>query len=66
MANPEISSKMELLPLLTFVLLVSILFSLLENRETNLFKKLKQHYHELITPSNLNTFLIPKTMSTFS
>ena len=30
------------------------------------FKKLKQHSHKLITHSNLNTFSIPKTISTFS
>ena len=33
---------------------------------TGLFKKLKQHSHELVTPYNSNTFLISKTMSTFS
>ena len=27
---------------------------------------LKQHSHEFITPSNSNTFLLPKTKSTFS
>ena len=26
----------------------------------DLFKKLKQHSHDVITPSNSNTFLIPK------
>ena len=30
------------------------------------FKKLKQHSRELNIPSNSNTFLIPKTRSTFS
>ena len=35
------------------------------NRGIDLFKKLKQHSHEFITPPNLNTFLIPKTNSTF-
>ena len=30
------------------------------------FKKLKQHCHKLIMPSNSNTFLIPKTKSMFS
>ena len=30
------------------------------------FRKLKQHSYKLITPSNSNTFLIPKTISTFS
>ena len=36
------------------------------NRGIDLFKKLKQHSHEFITPSSSNTFLIPKTKSTFS
>ena len=36
------------------------------NRSIDLFKKLKQLSHEFITPSNLNTFLIPKTKSMFS
>ena len=31
----------------------------------DLFRNLKQQSHELITPSNLNTLLIPKTRSTF-
>ena len=35
------------------------------NMGIDLFKKLKQHPHEFITPSNSNTFLIPKTKSTF-
>ena len=30
------------------------------------FRKLKQHSCKLIKPSNSNTFLIPKTISTFS
>ena len=32
----------------------------------HLFGKLKQQSHELIIPSNLNTYLIPNTRSTFS
>ena len=36
------------------------------NIGTNLFKKIKQHSHELIMPFNSNTLLIPKTMSTVS
>ena len=31
----------------------------------DLFKKLILHSHKFITPSNSNTFLVPKTMSTF-
>ena len=38
----------------------------LRNMGIDLFKRLKQHSHEFITPSNSNTFLIPKTISTFS
>ena len=41
-----------------------ITFSL-GNMGSNLFKKLKQHSWELNTPSNSNTFLIPKSRSTF-
>ena len=33
------------------------------NMGNDLFKKLKQQSHELNTPSNSNTFLIPKTRS---
>ena len=36
------------------------------NMGNDLFKKLKQHSHELNTPSSPNTFLIPKTKSPFS
>ena len=36
------------------------------NMGNDLFKKLKQHSHELNTPSSSNTFLIPKTRSTLS
>ena len=32
----------------------------------DLLRKLKQEPHESITPSSSNTFLIPKTRSTFS
>ena len=32
----------------------------------DLFRKLKQESHESITPSSSNTFLIPRTRSTFS
>ena len=36
------------------------------NMGNDLFRKLKQHSHELNMPSNSNTFLIPKTKSTLS
>ena len=35
------------------------------NKGIDLFKKLKKHSHGFITPSNSNTFLIPKTKSMF-
>ena len=66
MANPEISSKNGAS---TFINFCSFDFNIIfpfGNIGTDLFKKLKQHSHELITPSNSNTFLIPKTRSTFS
>ena len=43
----------------------NIIFSF-RNRGIDLFKKLKQHSHEFVTPSNFNTFIIPKIKSTFS
>ena len=66
MAKPEILSKNEASTFTNFCSFgFNIIFSF-ESMGANLFKKLKQHSHELITPSNLNTFLIPKTISTFS
>ena len=64
MAKPAISSKNGasiFINLFSF----NIIFSF-GNMRTNLFKKLKQHSQELITTSNSNTFLIPKTRSTFT
>ena len=57
---------MVLLFLTAFVLLVLNTICSLGNMGIDLFKKLKQHSHEFITPSNLNTFLMPKTVSTCS
>ena len=66
MTKLEISSKNGVSTLINFFSLgFSIIFSF-GNIGTDLFKKLKQYFHELITPSNSNTFLIPKTRSTFS
>ena len=65
MAKPEISSENGAS---IFINLCSFGFNIIfsfGNMGTNLLKKLKQHSHELITPSNSNTFLIPKTRSTF-
>ena len=55
---------MVLLLLLAFALLV-LTHLFFWNKGIDLFKKLKQHSHEFITPSSLNTFLIPKTISMF-
>ena len=66
MAKPEILSENGASSFIYFCSFgFKIIFSF-GNIGTNLFKKLKQHSHELITPSNSNTFLIPKTRSTFS
>ena len=66
MAKPEILSKNEASTFINFSSFgFNNIFSF-RNMGTDLFKKLKQHSHELITPCNLNTFLIPKTISTFS
>ena len=66
MAKPEISSKNGTSTFIKFCSFgFNIIFSF-GNIGTDLFKKLKQHSHVLITSSNLNTFLIPKTIFTFS
>ena len=66
MTKPEISSENGTSIFINFCSFgFNIIFSF-GNMGTNLFKELKQHSHELITPSNSNTFLIPKTMSAFS
>ena len=58
---------MEPLPLLIFPHLASILLLFPEKKMgTDLFGNLKQQSLELITPSNWNTFFMPKTKSTFS
>ena len=63
MAKPEISSENEASTSTNFCSFgFNIIFSF-GNIGTNLFKKLKQHSHELITPSNSNKFLIPKTIA---
>ena len=65
MAKPEISSENGAS---TFTNLCSFGFNIIfsfGNIGTDLFKKLKQHSHELIMPSNSNTFLISKAISTF-
>ena len=65
MAKPEISSKNGAS---IFISLCSFGFNIVSsfrNMGIDLFKKLKQQSHKFITTSNSNTFLIPKTISTF-
>ena len=65
MANHEISS---INGAFTFINFCSFGFKIVQfsgNMGTDLFKNLKQQSIEFITPSNLNTFFIPKTKSTF-
>ena len=66
MTKPEISSKNGGSTIISFCSLGFCIIFSFGNVGTDLFKKLKQHSHELITPSNSNTFLIPKPRSTFS
>ena len=64
-AKPEISSKNGIS---TFISICSFGFytiSSFGNKGIDLFKKLKQQSCEFITPSSLNTFLIPKTIYMF-
>ena len=66
MAKPEISSKNGAS---IFISLCSFGFntvSSIGNTAINIFQKLKQHSCEFITPSDSNTFLMPKTVCTFS
>ena len=66
MANPEISSINRAF---TFINFSSSGFKIVQfprNMGMDLFKNLKQQFLEFITSSNLNTFFMPKTKSTFS
>ena len=64
-AKPEISSTNGASTLINFYSFgFKIIFSF-GKKDIDLFKKVKQHSHEFITPSISNTFLIPKTISTF-
>ena len=65
-ASPEISS---INGAFTFINLCSLGFKITwfsGNMGMDFLKKLKQKSLEFITPSNLNTFFIPRTKSTFS
>ena len=64
-AKPEISSKNGASIFISFCSFGFNTVSPFENMSIDLFKMLKQHSHKFITPSNSNTFLIPKTISTF-
>ena len=53
----------------TFINFYSLGFKIIQlsgNMGTDLFKNLKQQPLKFITPSKLNTFIMPKTKSTFS
>ena len=63
--KPEISSKKWCFFFITISSFGFNTVSPLGNVGIDLFKKLKQHSHVFMTPSNSNTFLIPKTISTF-
>ena len=61
MANPEISSINEAF---TFISFSSLGFKIVQfsgNMGTDLFKNLKQQSLEFITPSNVNTFFMPRS-----
>ena len=60
--KPEISSKNGASIFISFCYLGFNIVSPFRNKGIDLFKKLKQHSHEFVTPSSLNTFLIPKTI----
>ena len=66
MAKPEILSKNGAFILISFRSFGFNHVSPFGNMGFDLFKKLQQHSCEFITPSNSNTFLIPKTISMFS
>ena len=65
-ARPDISS---IYGAFTFINFCSLGFRIVQSigkMGRDLFKNLKQQSHEFITPSNLNTFFISRTRSTFS
>ena len=66
MAKPEISSTNGASILINFCSFGFRNIFSFRNKGIDMFKKLKQHSHEFITPSSLNTFFIPRTISTFS
>ena len=64
--KPEISSKNGASIFISFCSFGFNNISSFGNQGNDLFKKLIQHSPEFITPSSLNVFLIPKTISMFS
>ena len=66
MTKPEILSKNGTSIFISFSSFGFDTVSPFGNMGIDLFKKLKQHSHEYITPSNSNAFWIPKTISIFS
>ena len=66
MAKSDISSTNGAFTLINFCSLGFSTIHSFGKMGRDLFKKLKQQSHEFITPSNLNTFLIPSTRFIFS
>ena len=64
-AKPEISSKNGASIFFSFCSFGFNIISSFRNKGIDLFKRLKQHSCEFITPSSSSTFLIPKTISMF-
>ena len=66
MVNPKISSTNGALTFISFCSFGFNITSFSGNMGKELFKNLKQQSLEFITPSNWNTFFIPKPKSTLS
>ena len=64
-ANQDISSMNGALIFINFCLLGFKIILCSGNMGTDQFRNFKQQSLEFITPSNLNTFFMPKTKSTF-
>ena len=66
MAIAEISSTNGAFTFINFCSFGFNVTSISVKMGTDLFNNLQQQFLECITPSNLNTFYIPRTKSTFS
>ena len=66
MSNTDISSMNGASTFINFCFLGFNTMPSFGKNGSDLFKKLKQQFHELTMHSNLNIFLLPKTKSTFS